>query len=94
MLQETVTAVSLCKSALDLLKQVKDLIPNDKSKESTTNKIEQLEIQLKETQAITAKKLGYEICHCTFPPHIMLKNKEGLWECQSCNCTLNPLGIG
>ena len=93
-LPDIATALSLGKSALDIMKQVKDLLPEGANKEEAVAKLEQAEKDLRLAQAKVAKDLGYKLCYCSIPPEVMLQNKDGLWVCQSCSRELNPFGIG
>lgn len=75
------------KSALDILKSAKDLIPKGKDKDAITHKIEEAEQALKRADAKLAKELGYTLCECTFPPQIMLwQEKRQLFVCQNAEC--------
>jgi hypothetical protein len=84
MVAEIASALALGKSALDILKQVKDLLPEGAKKEEATAKLIEAETKLKESQAKTAKELGYKLCQCTFPPSIVLL-KAGELRCPECN---------
>ncbi|WP_316215156.1 hypothetical protein [Bradyrhizobium sp. SZCCHNR2035] len=59
------------KSALDLYKGVKDQLPKGMA-EKAEAEIEKAEAALKNGKAELAKKLGYRLCRCEFPPHVML----------------------
>jgi len=82
-LPDIATALSLGKSALDILKQLKDLLPDGPKKEEAIAKLEQAEKDLQTAQARTAKDLGYQLCECTFPPQIVLL-KDGEKRCSLC----------
>lgn len=51
------------------------------------------EIEANPSEAELAKKLGYKLCRCSFPPEIMLWNKDhGASFCPKCN-DRNPVRI-
>lgn len=89
-LPDIATALSLGKSALDILKQVKDLLPDGPKKEEATAKLEKAENDLQIAQAKTALELGYQLCECTFPPQIVLL-KGGEKRCPLCAVSYSSL---
>lgn len=76
--------VEATKGAINILKGVKDLIPEGKDKEEATKQIQEAERILKLADAKVAQELGYSLCKCTFPPQIMIENQEGKSVCPSC----------
>jgi len=79
--------VRAAKSALDMIKAAKELIPKGKDKDAVAHKIEEAEQALKRADAKLAKELGYPLCECTFPPQIMLwKEKKRRFVCPNSAC--------
>jgi hypothetical protein len=76
--------IQYIKNGLDILKSLKDLIPSNK-KHEIESKLKEAEVNLKEAKVVLAKKLGYKLCQCTFPPEIMLLRKnENKYICEKC----------
>src|SRR5574340_989900 len=72
------------KNGLDILKSVKDLIQSNKKPE-IESKLKEAEDNFKEAKVVLAKKLGYKLCQCTFPPEIMLlRYSENKYVCDKC----------
>ena len=80
-LQSYATAIS---TALSWAKSIKDLLP-EKEKPQAEQFINNLQLQ----EIALAQDLGYPTCRCTWPPTIMLKSKDELYEyyCPNCNQT-------
>lgn len=83
-LPDIATALTLGTSALGILKQLKDLLPDSPEKEDAMKKLDAAERDLATAQARTAKDLGYELCECTYPPQIVLL-KGGAKRCPICD---------
>jgi len=50
-------------------------------------KIAAAEAALKRADATLAQKLGFQLCHCTYPPQIMLWHKhEKVTKCPRAEC--------
>lgn len=64
------------KTALDVMKAARDMMPKGKDKDAVDGKITETEKALEMAAAPAAKALGYRLCRCTFPPQIMLWQKE------------------
>jgi hypothetical protein len=96
-----VTAVSAAKTAFDavrsaigLVKETKDLLPEGEKKAAITVALATAESSAGIAEAEVAKALGYELCKCTYPPTIMLtvgehngRTKLGVgpvYECPRC----------
>ena len=74
-----VTAISAMKttfdalrSAIGLVKETKDLLPDDAKSAVITSALETAESSSKLAEAEIAKALGFELCRAHFPPVIML----------------------
>jgi len=64
------------KLAVDFLRGAIDLLPKGADRAKAAEQVEQAEAALARSQAAVAKELGFPLCHCMFPPPIMLW-KEG-----------------
>jgi len=77
--------VALFGSALSVLKQAVDLLPDGSKKAEAIATLERAEKEFKIAEAEAAKKLGYEFCRKHFPPEIMLlSDDEEYWVCRNC----------
>ncbi len=77
-------AISAFGTALTVLKQAKDLLPDNSKKKELSSAIESVERELKLVESKTAHALGYELCRKHFPPEIMLSNDDQNWRCPMC----------
>ncbi|HYL31982.1 MAG TPA: hypothetical protein VEU53_02385 [Stellaceae bacterium] len=59
------------RSVLDLIKGVKDILP-DGTRKTIIESLEKADREIKLGEIQIAQMLGYRLCHCTFPPQIML----------------------
>lgn len=59
-------------SALSLIRLAATFLPESEDKSDAEAKLREAESLLAESNAALAKKLGYRLCRCTFPPQIML----------------------
>jgi len=90
MIAEITSILQASKMTVSLLKEMKDLIPNSNQKDEISQKILQVEKELALAEASTAKELGYRLCKCTFPPQIMLYNKQRNSEvCPNCDKSIS-----
>jgi hypothetical protein len=64
------------KATIDIFKGIKDLLPKGETRAKAEAQIADAETQLQTTEAELAKGLGFRLCRCTFPPQIMLWNKD------------------
>src|SRR4051794_19375435 len=75
------------KSALEFLKVGVSLLPKGQKREEIQTQLNKAERALGEANAKMAKELGYEICHCTHPPQIMLwREREKATVCPNPDC--------
>ena len=77
-------ALSTLGTTLTLLKQAKDLLPENSQKQELNTAIESAERQLKIAESQTAQGMGYELCKNHFPPEIMLSTDNKIWKCPTC----------
>lgn len=76
--------LSASKTALDLFKGIRDELPKHVQSEAITTEINKAETALDTARAEAAKALGYRLCHCTFPPQVMLwdnQRKKNVCRC-------------
>ena len=76
MIAEITSLIKTSKSAVSLLKEIRNLIPNAGQQSEISERILQVEKDLELAESTTAKELGYDLCQCTFPPQIMLYQKD------------------
>jgi hypothetical protein len=86
MLAEITSILGIARAAIDIGKEAKELLPEGQDKSNIETRLVKTEKELAIAEAETAKELGYDICKCTFPPQIMLFNKDsGASQCPNCN---------
>jgi hypothetical protein len=68
--------VTAAKGALDLMRSSWQLLPRGDKKDELEANVRKAEEALQISSVSLAKSLGYKLCKCTFPPQIMLWNKE------------------
>jgi len=76
--------LSLIASAIGLLKQAKDLLPDSPTKTEAAETLEHAERQLKLAEVQTMQSLGYELCRNHPIPEIMLSKDDANWDCPKC----------
>lgn len=87
-IQSIKTFFDISKSLVNFFKQCKESLPIGKNKENVEKEIAIAERQLEVAESEIAQKLGYPICHCKFPPEIMLCHDKGLvYKCPNCDHT-------
>ena len=72
---------------LSVLKQAKDLLPENDKKQEIRDAIENAERKLKIAESQMAETMGYKICKAHFPPGIMVSSDDLVWKCQDCSNT-------
>ena len=72
-------------TALTVLKQAKDLMPDGPKKSEINETLEKAERQIKIAESQTAQGIGFELCRNYFPPEIMLSGDNINWQCPECN---------
>jgi hypothetical protein len=83
--------IPIAKSAFDLVKGILGTLPKDKASE-VGKEIEKAEEALKQSEGELAKKLGFRLCRCTWPPQIMLWDKQTRKNiCPSCGDFYPPI---
>jgi hypothetical protein len=84
------TGFDLVRSALGLVKDVRDALPEGEKKAAVAQTLFEAEKAVKIAEAQIAQALGYKLCQCTFPPQIMLskgRHADGdeLFVCAACS---------
>jgi hypothetical protein len=75
----------LLRSAMGVMRDAKELLPDGAKKTEVELQIVQAERAAQLAEAQLAQSLGYHLCKSTFPPQIMLKvSHAGVQETFSC----------
>jgi len=82
-------AISAFGTALTILKQAKDLLPQNPKRQELDIAIESTEKQLIIAEIELAKALGHEICKNHWPSGIMLSKDNKMWKCPICGNEIN-----
>jgi hypothetical protein len=83
--------LSYGKTALDILKGLRELLPKGAKSDEAQKEIEKAEEALQASKAELAKKLGFRLCRCRLPPPIMLWNNDRRVNvCPDCGNTYPP----
>jgi hypothetical protein len=71
-------------------------LPKGQKSDEATQQIEKAEQALKKSEAEFAKGLGFRLCRCTWPPQIMLWDKDRRKNvCPACGDLYPPIqGLG
>lgn len=81
--------LQLFKESIGLVKDVKDALPESPKKEAATKSLIAAEDAIRIAEANIAKAFGYPLCHCSFPPGIMLlvasASYKDRYRCPNCN---------
>ncbi len=74
------------KAALDGLRALFNILPKGEDRDRAEAGLKHATESLARADAQLAQKLGYRLCHCTFPPSIMLtKPAEKVVYCPACS---------
>jgi hypothetical protein len=88
---EWIGYLTASKTALDILKGVRELLPKGEKSDEAGKRLEEAERSLKLSEAELARGLGFRICRCAFPPQIMLWNEgEKASVCAVCGHRYPP----
>ena len=80
-LTDILTTVS---TAISMLANSAQLLPNSPERKAALLALQQAEQSIQEAKVRLANDLGYNLCKCTFPPQIALRDKTGAMRCPSC----------
>jgi hypothetical protein len=84
--------LAAAKTTLDIFRGIQSELPKGAKAEHAQKEIEKAEQSLRASEAELAKALGYRLCRCEFPPHIMLWNKDVQASiCPKCGDRYPPL---
>lgn len=94
MLEELKAGLEMAASALSILRQARDSLPESPEKDLSSLEIKAAERQLALAESQIAQSLGYELCQCTFPPQIMLYDpkKQDLF-CPVCKTAARGVSV-
>jgi hypothetical protein len=93
------TTLDAFRAAIGLLRETKDLLPNDEKTAPINAALAAAESSSRIAEAEIAKALGYELCKCEFPPTPMLtvgyhtrptpgyRSGSPVFECPKCGIT-------
>lgn len=84
-LESVAQAVSMLKTAIDVIRQTNKKLPDSSSKDEIEVSLMQAEKQLKFAEVEVANNLKYELCRNHFPPEIMLSADDTVWRCAVCS---------
>ena len=76
MIDELKNGISALSAMLGVFRQIKDVLPDSPQQEALSAQLDAAERQLKLSEAQVAHALEYPLCRCTFPPQIMLFDKD------------------
>jgi len=79
------TALSLAKQGIDMLRNIKDLMPDSQGKEQASKLLDQADQSFRIAESQAAQSLGYMLCQCTWPPQICLGTTQNGYRCPKCN---------
>lgn len=81
-------------AAIVALKEAISLLPSGTKKEEAERAVARAEQEMKEAEAVVAKKLGFEICTRCWPPEIMTIADDDLYRCRACGKPFPGSGSG
>ena len=85
--QDIAEYIRVSKVVTDVLKGAFSVLPKGEKRNEAERKIKLAEEALKRSDAALAQKLGYRLCHCTFPPQIMLwREQQKVTVCPNPDC--------
>lgn len=79
-----IQGIGFVKSAIETIKQAKDLLPAGRQKDDIETVLASAERELRIAEAKLADELNYQLCRNHFPPEIMLSSDQNLWVCPKC----------
>ena len=101
-LQEVLEAftkgLTVLKEAIGLVHSANDRLPPGESQAVIQQKIEEAERLIQVGHAAVGQSLGFQLCHCTWPPQVMAstgyneKTQVEQFTCSNCGKTLSLSG--
>lgn len=82
--------LTMVQEAVKVLQAAKDELPEGDRKTAAAKKLDEVEHTLRLAKAEMGGSLGYHLCHCTWPPQVMLSSgyEENThlerWQCPNC----------
>ncbi len=70
-LEAVTKGLTTVKEAVNLLKSAKDQLPPGETQQAIHEKIEEAERAIQLGHAEMGQSLGFQLCHCTWPPQVM-----------------------
>ena len=86
------------KEAIALVHSANDQLPAGESQKAIQQKIEEAERAIQLGHATMGQSLGFQLCHCTWPPQVMASSKYSKetkveeFTCTNCGKTLSLPG--
>ena len=78
------SAFVMVKEALGLAKAAKDLLPDSPQREASDLAFDKASRAVELAEAQIAEQLGFDLCKCSFPPAISLRQPDGTHRCPKC----------
>ena len=92
-LQSLSESFGFIKQTTGILKDLRDLIPKSADRKKLESTLEKAEREFALIETNVAHVLGYQLCRCSFPPQIMLLEKDNpsnsVYECPACHRTID-----
>jgi hypothetical protein len=86
------------KEAISLIHEANDQLPEGEPRHSIQQKIAEAERAIQVGHAAMGESLGFQLCHCTWPPQVMTSNayseetRVEQFTCPNCGKTLSLSG--
>ena len=77
------TAISLGKGVIDLLRSAASLETDDLKRQALEEQLAKADHQFRIAETKLAEDLGYQLCRCTWPAQILLL-RHGRYKCPAC----------
>ncbi len=90
--------LTVLKEAIVLVHSANDQLPPGESHQSIQQKVEEAERLIQVGHAAVGQSLGFQLCHCTWPPQVMAstgyteKTQTEQFTCSNCGNTLSLSG--
>jgi hypothetical protein len=73
-LEACTKGLTTVKEAINLLNSAKDQLPPGEAQNAIHEKIEEAERAIQLSHAEMGQSLGFQLCHCTWPPQVMVSS--------------------
>ncbi len=87
---EYLTALTGIKTVMEIVEKIIPTLPDSPEKEELTKELAEAQKAAGLAEAQAAQNLGYTLCHCTWPPRIMLQVRwdddmqRYIFQCSKC----------